>query len=114
MELEQRYECLVNKTGYEKEYFWISGVVVLPIGFFGLIGNLFSIIVFLRRTFRKEVFYQLLCTLAIFDSIYVLTRVGSFGYYSMACVRNYNEAYHFLFNRLSDIVIVSIKIKGVK
>ena len=103
MELEQRYDCLVHKEGYEKEYFWISGVAVLPIGFMGLIGNLFSIIVFLRRTFRKEVFYQLLCTLAVFDSIYVLTRVGSFGYYSMACRTHYNEAYHFLLNLLSDI-----------
>ena len=41
-DMDSLYECLKSPTkyGYEVEYFWISGVALVFVGFLGFIGNI--------------------------------------------------------------------------
>ena len=91
MTLHSLYECLrsSSKYGYDIEYFWISGVALVLVGFFGLIGNLFNLAVLFRPKFRNIVFYDLLITLALFDILFILSYGIDIGYQAMACRKDY-------------------------
>ena len=75
MEMDDFYECLnaTWKYGYEKEYFWVSGVTLLVIGIIGFIGNILSLLVLSRAEFRGIVFYNIMIELICFDTIYILS-----------------------------------------
>ena len=90
--MESYYECLKSpsKYGYEVEYFWISGVALVSVGFLGFIANALSIIVLCRKNFRKHVFYNLLIELACFDILFISSDAIHVGYKSMACQDSYN------------------------
>ena len=81
------YECLSAswKHGYEKEYFWLSGVLLSIVAIIGFIGNIINIVVLCQPELRQKVFYKLLVVLAIFDSIFIISYGISIGYQSMAC-----------------------------
>ena len=66
------YDCLAVswKYGYEKEYFWVSGILLGIVAIIGFIGNIINIVVLCQPELRQKVFYKLLVVLAIFDSIY--------------------------------------------
>ena len=88
--MESFYECLKaedrwNKYGYEVEYFWVSGVILVFVGFFGFVGNITTLIVLCKKDFRKKVFYNLLIELACFDLLSILSICMEVGYRSMAC-----------------------------
>ena len=92
--MEPLYECLKSPTkhGYEKEFFWLSGVTFVAVGFVGLIGNILSLLVLCRKKFRKNSFYNLLTMLAFFDMFFILTFGINTGYENMACRdHNYNH-----------------------
>ena len=57
------YDCdQVNiKHGYDEEYFWISGILLVIVGTSGLVsGNTFTMVIFCQRQMRKNLFYNLL------------------------------------------------------
>lgn len=94
MTIKDLYQCLngTNKYGYEIEYFWISGVFLVFVGFLGLFGNLLSLVVLFQATFRKETFYRLLVTMTFVD-IYCIICFGiQSGYSSMVCTEYYSPA----------------------
>ena len=90
--MDSLYECLKspNKYGYEAVYFWVSGVALVSVGFLGLIGNIFNLIVLSRKRFRKRVFYNLLIELTCFDILVILSYGIHVSYQSMACQDRYN------------------------
>ena len=90
--MDSLYDCLESPTkyGYEVEYFWISGVALVSVGFLGLIGNILSLIVLCQKTFRRRVFYNLLIELTCFDILFILSYGIHVGYQSMACQDIYN------------------------
>ena len=67
--MDSTYDCLKAwwKYGYEIEYFWVSGIILVGVGILGLFGNLANLIVLFQSELKKKVFYQLLIVLAIFD-----------------------------------------------
>ena len=89
--MEALYACLKtpSKEGYEKEYFWISGVALVFVGFVGLIGNILCLFVLFRKEFRKKTFYNLLITMACFDTLFIISYGIKISYQSMACRENY-------------------------
>ena len=88
------YDCLKTPTkyGHEKEYFWISGVSLVFVGIVGLLGNLISLLVLCRKTFHRNVFYNLLITLTFFDITFIISLGINSGYESMACRDRYIHA----------------------
>ena len=90
--MDALYKCLesASKHGYEKEYFWISGVFLVIVGLLGVIGNTLSLIVLSQRLFRKNAFFNLLNVMACFDLLFILSYGIKIGYQSMACRENYN------------------------
>ena len=92
--IKTHYECLEYNYGYEKEHFWISGVILVCIGVFGVFGNILNFIVLSRQRFRNEVFYRLLVVLTCFDGIFIISYGLGFGYYSLACSGDIQELMH--------------------
>ena len=90
--MDSLYKCLESpsKHGYEKEYIWISGVLLVIVGLYGVIGNILSIIVLSQPLFRKNAFFNLLNLMACFDLLFILSYGIKIGYQSMACRENYN------------------------
>ena len=102
-DMNSLYKCLESpsKFGYEIEYFWISGIALVTIGFFGVIGNILSLIVLSQRLFRKKIFYNVLIVMAGFDIVVIVSYGVKVGYQSMACRENFRKelgriAYLFL------------------
>ena len=115
--MEALYECLEtpSKEGYEKEYFWISGVALVMVGCIGLLGNSLSLLVLCTKQFRKNVFYNLLIILASFDSLFIISYGIKIGYQSMACREGYSYevghiAYPFLNVGLSGSIYSTVAI----
>ena len=103
--MDSYYDCLKSPTKYEYEveYFWISGVALVLVGFLGLIGNSLSIIVLSQKKFRKNVFYNLLIELACFDTLFILSYGIYAGYQSMACQDSYNSNVSHITYQLMNI-----------
>ena len=81
------FECrnATWKSGHVKEYFWISGVMLVSVGVLGVVGNVLNLLVLLQKEFRGQVFYNLLVALACFDIMFILSYSTSVGYQSLAC-----------------------------
>jgi len=92
--MESLDECLQSSVKYEDELiiFWTSGIALVLVGFFGLIGNILNVIVLCLPKFRTHVFTQLLITLTIFDIIFIISHAINIGYFSMACTKHYNDS----------------------
>ena len=96
-EMESFYACLKaadqwNKYGYEVEFFWLSGVILVFVGFFGFAGNIATLFVLGQKKFRNKVFYNLLIELACFDILSIVSLCVEVGYRSMACTKKYVES----------------------
>ena len=91
IDMESLYECLESpsKQGYEIEYFWISGISLVIIVFFGVMGNISCLLVLVQRLFRKKIFYNLLMVMAGFDTLFIVSYGVKIGYQSMACRENF-------------------------
>ena len=89
------YSCLnVDwKFGYEKTVYWVSGVILSIVSFFGLLGNILNIIVLCQQKLRKNNFYNLLLALTCFDILFILSYGVNAAYESMACIP-FNEVVH--------------------
>ena len=80
------YDCMdpwlcLDKHGYENEYFWISGVFLVCVGCFGVLGNVSNVIVLSQL--REKLFYNLLAALAVFDTIFVVSYGICISYQSL-------------------------------
>ena len=104
------YECLKApyKHGHEKEFFWVSGVLLVSFGIFGVIGNIFNLVVLCHRQLRKKTFYQLLILLACFDLLFLSSYGVSIGYQSLACQPTNNSVGYFTFYFLNFGLMGSI------
>ena len=73
--MESFYDCLEAwwKYGYEIEYFWVSGIVLVSVGILGLFGNVANLIVLFQPELRLKIFYKLLIVLAIFDILFIFS-----------------------------------------
>lgn len=89
--MDRIYECLHydGKYGREIETFWVSGVALCLVGFFGVVGNVLSMVIILRSSLRKKVFNQLLAAMAFFDTLYIVSTGIEEGHYGMVCWENY-------------------------
>ena len=105
--MDSSYDCLKAwwKYGYEIEYFWVSGIILVGVGILGLFGNLANLIVLFQSELKKKVFYQLLIVLAVFDILFILSFGLSTGYQSLACQpTNDNVGYFsFYFHKIATI-----------
>ena len=105
--MESLYDCLKAwwKYGYEVEYFWVSGVTLVCVGLFGLLGNLANLVVLFEPELRTKTFYKLLIVLAFFDILFILSFSISTGYQSLACQpTNDNVGYFTLyFHKIASI-----------
>ena len=81
------YECLKldKKYGHEIEFFWIGGIALVVMATIGVIGNALSLITLLRPKFRNQAFYQILITLTLYDTLFIVTYAICYGHYHMAC-----------------------------
>ena len=70
---------------YRNEFYWVSGILLIMTGVFGLIGNLINIFVLIKTDLRKVVFYKLLASLACYDVVFILSYGFRIGYESVAC-----------------------------
>lgn len=70
---------------YRNEFYWVSGILLIITGVFGLIGNLINLFVLIKTDLRKVVFYKLLASLACYDVVFILSYGFRIGYESLAC-----------------------------
>ena len=60
------------KQEFRQLKWWLMGMIMGPLIVFGFCGNLMSITVLLRRKMRCEAFNQLLASLCVIDTIFIL------------------------------------------
>ena len=107
------YDCFSNydlKYGYEKEYFWISGVCLVVVGIFGFVGNIITCITLLSGNLRRNSFYQLLIVLSIFDICFILSLGIRDGYQALACEPHNENVSHLTYIALDVSLTGSIYI----
>ena len=63
---------LLLKQEFRQLKWWLMGMIMGPLIVFGFCGNLMSITVLLRRKMRCEAFNQLLASLCVIDTIFIL------------------------------------------
>ena len=104
------YDCLhVDwKRGYEKEYFWISGILLVIVGSIGLLGNTFTMVILCQPQMRKKLFYNLLFALACFDTLFILSFGIRVSYWSLACNPNRTLVGFFAYPLLNIGLVGSI------
>ena len=108
--LESIYACLYAsyKHGHEKEFFWVSGITLVGVGIFGIIGNILNLVVLCHRQLRRKTFYQLLILLACFDLLFLASYGVSIGYQSLACQPTNDSVGYFTFYFLNFGLMGSI------
>jgi len=80
------YDCrYTTMSDFEKQKFWISGIILVIFGAVGVLGNSFTIAVLCQQRMRKNTFYNLLVILACFDTLYILTFGTGKAYDSLVC-----------------------------
>ena len=78
--------CSVSwKHGYDREFFWISGVLLLIVGTIGIFGNIFSIVILCQNRMRKTTFFNLLLVLCCFDILFLLSYGSVRVYDAFSC-----------------------------
>ena len=97
--MESFYSCLKAnfKHGHEKEFFWVSGVLLVTVGIFGVIGNTLNLVVLFHYQLRRKTFYKLLILLAMFDLLFLASYGISIGYQSLACQPTNNSVGYYTF-----------------
>ena len=96
------YACLdpwlcLDKHGYEKEYFWISGVFLVCVGFLGIAGNACNLVILCQEKLRKTIFYNLLAALAVFDTIFIISYGIDISYQSLTEGPRNDNVGHFTY-----------------
>ena len=88
---ESTMECQyvsVWRKGREAEFFWLSGVALVLVGGVGLVGNVLTLLVFIKSHLRKKPFFKLLITLALYDLLFIVSYGTILGYRALACHPN--------------------------
>ena len=85
--LASYYGCLTATWKYDREveFFWISGILLVIVGIFGIIGTILALVVLCRSQLKRKVFYQLLIGLASFDLLFIASYGVCVGYRGLAC-----------------------------
>jgi len=90
----------------EREYFWITGILLVIFGSVGVLGNIFTIAVLCQPKMRKNTFYNLLVILACFDTLFILTYGIGWAWDSLACAVFENVLVTYWLREWSDHFLV--------
>ena len=98
------YDCRKTtiKYGYEAEYFWVTGILLVIVGFLGLLGNLINLVILCHKELRSKIFYNLLAALAFFDALFIASYGIDWSYTSLACQPT-NDNVYYVMRFFSDI-----------
>ena len=102
-ELKSSTEFLILFTfnqDFRQLKWWLMGMIMGPLIVFGFCGNLMSITVLLRRKMRCEAFNQLLASLCVIDTIFILCNSMSCAYALRINSRKYGVFFAWLISRV--------------
>ena len=93
------YDCLSNPEmyGYEKECFWIGGILLVFVGIVGFIGTLINFVILCQGELSKDPFYKLLMVLNAFDLIFIVSYGIGVGYQALACQPQNQNVHHLTY-----------------